>query len=465
MNTPIIHSRHRRRAWALSRAITVAATIATPFGGSEAQDISRLRAAVDSLANARLADGVPGLIIGVYRDTTPVLLHVAGRADMTTSQPLSVNRPMPVASVTKQFTAVAVMALVDDGRIELDAPASRYIPHLPSTHREATVRQLLHHTSGIGRVEPLFAARPPLTTDTVLRAIAGAKVEFAPGERFAYNNANYLLLGAIIEHVTGIAWDAYLHSRFFVPLGMHNTRSCAPVASDSLVGYMRAGGTPTARPPIPTTLTGAAGALCSTPHDLAHWSRALHQGSLLSPAGYATLRTPPTVADAPNHTYAMGVVRGSNGGRTRLWHNGALTSGFNAQLSHYPDDSLTIVVLANAYPAEVERVEAAAYLAWRGQSLPSTRPTPGSPAALAPAAFAGAYVAGPLRFEIVQSGDALTLVDPNGGRVPLQRAGPLTWRSERDETFRVLFDVEDGRVMQLRIDSPRAKAPPARRQS
>ena len=166
----------------------------------------------------------------------------------------------------------------------------------------------------------------------------------------------------------------------------------------------------------------------------------------------------------------MGAVVGLVAGHRVVWHNGALTSGYNGVLAYYPDDSLTVVVLMNSYPARPEEFGEALFRTWAG--LPASAPRAVTPVTAASAssssalpleAYAGTYVIGPLKFVIKVDGAALSMIDPNGGTMILKQVAPNTFASERDDTFKVIFDVEGNQATQLRIDSPRAKAPPAKR--
>ena len=206
---------------------------------------------------------------------------------------------------------------------------------------------------------------------------------------------------------------------------------------------------------------GPAGGLCSTADDLARWTAALHGGRVLSPASYAAMTTPP--AGGPDSRYAMGTVVESVAGHRKLWHNGALTSGFNAQLAYYPTDSLTIVVLANAYPAQPEALETALFRTWAGIAAPPTVVAEGP--ALPLVEYSGTYAVGGLRFvvSVDSAQNGLAMVDPNGRTLPLRHVGGHVFALRGDDTFRVSFDVEGGHAVRLRIDSPRAKAPPAAR--
>lgn len=420
----------------------------------------------DSLAAARMRDSVTGLVIGVYHRGRPVLRRAWGTGDSAFTRPLAVDGTLPIGSVTKQLVAVAVLRLVDEGKLALDAPASRWLPRLGGAAKDVTVRQLLNQRSGLPRYEMLALARGAgVTRDAVVAIIDSLPRQFAPGTRFEYNNANYYLLGAIIAAVTGKAWDAYLGDAFLRPLGMTATRRCAGVDDAGLAGFVRMTTTsPRARGrPVPAVAIEAAGALCSSIDDMARWSAALHGGRLLTPASYRAMVTPP---DSTN-PYAMGSVAQPVGGHRRFWHNGAITSGFSAQLAHYPDDSLTIVVLAPTFPARPEEVEVTLGRAALGIPAPAPRPAPAvastGSAAPALAAFAGTYRTGPLTFVVRQQGESLELLDPAQRTIPLARSGPLRLCSTADASFCLNFEAPDGKPAVLMVDSPRAKAPPARR--
>jgi hypothetical protein len=153
-----------------------------------------------------------------------------------------------------------------------------------------------------------------------------------------------------------------------------------------------------------------------------------------------------------------------------IWHNGALSSGYHGVLAYYPDDSITVVVLMNSYPAKPEEFGEALFRAWAGLPISVPRPVPAmtsastTPSVALPlSAYAGTYVVGPVKFVVKVEGAELSMIDPNGGTMTLKAIGPNTFVLEQDETFKVMFDVEGNQATQLRIDSPRAKAPPARR--
>ncbi|MGZ8378982.1 MAG: serine hydrolase domain-containing protein [Gemmatirosa sp.] len=457
------------RSFAAACALLTTAAGVAPLAAQPAA----LAAVADSLAAARLSrDSVAGVVLAVYRAGQPVLRRAYGRADVEAGRAMTPGTALPIASITKQFTAAAVLRLVDSGRVQLDAPAATYLPELRQ-HGAITVRQLLHQRSGLGRYERAYPLLPPASAAAVLATIDSAAAEGPAGDRFAYNNANYYVLGLLAARVAGDAsWDAHLARVFFRPLGLAATRACG-AGDPGPAGYTVGGGARRPGAPLSALVTGPAGGLCSTADDLARWSAALHGGRLLSSASYALMTTPSTGA-GPANAYGMGAVRAALEGRAKLWHNGGLTWGFNTMLAHYPADSLTVVVLANSYPARAEETEealarAALGLPQRGGGVAAAAAAGvrATGAALPGAAYAGRYAVGPLAFAVTAVGAELELVDPNNRTQRLAHKGGDVFCGVADPSFCLLFRTEgtgaDARAMTLFVDSPRATAPPARR--
>lgn len=328
----------------------------------------RVVAASDSIAAVLRADSVPGLAIAVYHASEPVLVRAYGFADLAQLRRLRTRDPIEVASVTKQLVAVAVLRLVDQHRLTLDDSAARFITPLGARYPAVTVRQLLSHTSGLARVDDQLLAHPPRDGAAVVAVIAAAPPESAPGTEFAYNNANYHVLGAIIERLTGQHWDEMLEREFFRPLEMKHTRACAPRVSGRATGYIIIGGYRHPGTPLPPVATGAAAGICASVEDLARWTVALHGGRLLDTATYRAMTTP---ASGGESGYGMGTMVGTFSGHRTIFHPGGTGSGARSLVAYFPDDSLAIVLLANAEPVDLDRVEAAITAAWYGAAEPT----------------------------------------------------------------------------------------------
>jgi CubicO group peptidase (beta-lactamase class C family) len=220
-------------------------TAAAPPAGARAgrEDAAAVRARVDSLAQAYLRETrTPGLTLAVLRGRDTVAMAGYGVADRAANRPASLGTVYRVGSLTKQFTAAAVLQLVDEGRLRLTDTLGAYLPQYPQWGR-VTVRQLLNHTSGI----PSYTASAPwrarmaeaLPPDTLLSYVANTPMRFAPGARWEYNNSGYFLLGMLLERVAGRPYAALVRERLFAPLGLRTAGYCPdrPSAADDARGY------------------------------------------------------------------------------------------------------------------------------------------------------------------------------------------------------------------------------------
>jgi CubicO group peptidase (beta-lactamase class C family) len=159
------------------------------IGQADAARAARLARVADSLGAVRVHEGVTGLVIGVYHGERPLYVHALGLADEASGRAMATGQAMDVASITKQFTAAGVLRLVDQGKVALDAPLSRYVTDAGPTLGVVTVRQLLNQTSGVGHYEPAFQTHAPQSRDDILRVLRDAPADAAAGTRFTYNNA------------------------------------------------------------------------------------------------------------------------------------------------------------------------------------------------------------------------------------------------------------------------------------
>jgi len=326
-------------------------------GNRVAPSRTEVKARVDSLARAFLAEPQsPGISIAVIRAGRDTLVYEGyGKSDLendVAATPATVYR---VGSITKQFTAAAVMRLVEQGSVHLGDSIGQYLPDLPRAWRPVQVRQLLNHTSGIPSYTNLgdsWAKRwgEHMSPDTLVALTANAPMDFAPGTGWRYDNTGYVLLGMLIEKVSGKPYAEYLDSTFFQPLGLTHTLYCdrAPLIPHRSRGYQRDGKSFTNAPYLDMSQPYAAGALCSTVGDLARWNLLLATGKVVSPASYARMTTPEGNAGL-NH-YGFGLVRGAVGSHIMITHGGGI-HGFITSNAYFPADSISITVLANAAPS------------------------------------------------------------------------------------------------------------------
>ena len=293
----------------------------------------------------------PGVAVLVARGDTVLFRGARGEADIEAHAALSPNQVFRIGSVTKQFAAAGVMKLVEDGKVKLDDPLSKYVPGYPGGDK-VTVLMLLNHTSGIksytgipGYMNKLIER--DLTTAQLIDVFKNQPADFAPGEKWAYNNSGYVLVGAVIEAASGMAWYDYLDKVLFKPLGMTNTGYGGDPkwAARQVKGYTVEGDKVVPMKILSMTQPHAAGALVSTVDDLFRWNRALHEGRVLNSDSYRAMITP--VGAAAPSKYGFGIGAATQRGQPSLQHNGGIF-GFVSQLTYVPGPDITVVVLQNS---------------------------------------------------------------------------------------------------------------------
>jgi len=275
-------------------AFTLPSTAAAQSGRSSRGSVAQ---AADSIADAIIKRGrVAALSIAVMRGRDTLVMKGYGMADIENEVPATPLTVYRIGSVTKQFTSVAIMQLVEQGKLSLDDDVTKYVPNAPTHGRHVLVRHLLNHTSGIPSytdVGPEFGRvmRLDLAKDSLIASVKNDSLQFEPGSHFYYNNTGYFLLGMIIERVTGKPYGEYLHDVLFAPNGLTSTMYCSvmPLIKHRAQGYE---GRPTGlvnAPYISMDLPYAAGSLCSTVGDLAAWTRLLHSGKLVKQSSFAAM--------------------------------------------------------------------------------------------------------------------------------------------------------------------------------
>ncbi|MEE4330872.1 MAG: serine hydrolase [Wenzhouxiangella sp.] len=308
----------------------------------------------DALLSEIFADDGPGAAVVVSREGEVIFNRAYGRANVELGVPMQPTHIFRLASVTKQFAAAGLLALVDDGEVALDDPLSKFLPDYPVG--DVTIHQLLNHTSGIRSYTgiPGYMSseriRADLTTEELVAVFADEPVDFAPGEDFAYNNSGYVLAGAVIEAVTGKAWNDFLRERFFEPHGMDSidAYSDTAIVPMRVAGYQGSAEDFENAPFISMTQPHAAGALSATAMDVDRWQQHLHGGDLLSVASYRAMLTADEVAadTQGGQDYGYGLVVGEWFGQP-VYHHGGGINGFVTHALWLPEPELSVVVLSN----------------------------------------------------------------------------------------------------------------------
>ena len=335
-------------------------------------------AATAAVLEGRVRDGEPGMAVLVREDGRTVFSRGYGVRDLRSRERVDPATSFRLASMTKAFTAMAVTLLVRDGKLRYEDALTDVFPAFPGYGRAITVRHLLTHTSGLPDYEELMAAaergRAPLWTaehqirdDEVLALLRGeTKGRFPPGTGWAYSNSGYVLLGLVVARVSGKPFGDFLRQRIFAPLEMDGTLACEKGRSEvrrRAFGHARAGDGFRQADQSPTSATLGDGGVYSNLEDLAKWDEALRVNELVSQAAMKPALTPVRLADGSEPrwpaepggdnlrpggpvSYGFGWFLDPWRGRARMGHHGS-TSGFRTMIERFPDDGLTVVVLAN----------------------------------------------------------------------------------------------------------------------
>jgi D-alanyl-D-alanine carboxypeptidase len=336
--------------------VTVALLLNPTGAGSGATQNSfpaALGAKIDAaVAEVLASTGAPSASIALVKDGKVAYVHAYGMARLESKLPATTEMRYSIGSVSKQFTAAALLLLAEEGKLTLDDPVGRWLPGLTRA-REVTIRQLLSMTSGYQDYWPQDYVMPPMlqsvTAQEILDQWAKQPLDFDPGTAWQYSNTNYVIAGVIIEKASGTPVLDFLSRRIFKPLGMNTVvdtdQSALP--ADQPERYRRFALGP-ARP-APKEGKGwmfAAGQLAMTPSDLGKWDISMMEQSVLKPASYRQLETELRLANGTGTGYGLGVSISLSNGRRLISHTGEV-SGFTARNDVYPDDRAAAVVCVN----------------------------------------------------------------------------------------------------------------------
>jgi len=322
---------------------------------------------VDDYIRAEMrAQQIPGVSLAVIRNGEIVLAKGYGLANLEHQVPVKPETIFQSGSMGKQFTATAVMMLVEEGKLSLDDKLIKFFPDGPQAWRNITVRHLLTHTSGMGDYPDDFDLRRDYTEDEMVQRIKAIPLTFQPGEKWSYSNLAYVTLGVLIHKVSGKFYGDFLQERVFKPLGMSTARviSEADIVPNRAAGYRLVNGELKNQNWVsPTLNTTADGALYLTVYDMAKWDAALYTDKLLKRSSLEQMWTPVKLNDGKTFPYGFGWALGNVHGHRLIEHGGSW-QGFKSQISRYVDDKLTVVVFANqarANPAKLAHGVAAIY--------------------------------------------------------------------------------------------------------
>ncbi len=342
-------TRGNRPSVALCVVLVLSVMVDSPVSKADTVD--------DYIATQMRAQHIPGLSLAVVERGKVVLAKGYGLANVELTVPATAETVYRLASVTKPLTAVAIMLLVEEGKLTLDDGIARYVKVVPENWRDITIRQLLSHSTGI--VDYLnqvkLSTKNGATPQEILEAMGGLPLNFEPGSQTLYSNTNYLILGMIIERITGMRYDAFLRQRVFDPLGMEQTQrnDYDKIIPHRASGYHWSANELKNSPRLePSFFDNADAGLLSSVLDLVKWSSALDGDILLRRSSRTLMWTPTIAKDGKEIPHGLGWVVAKENGHRMVYHSGNREDG-SAFVIKYPDDRLTVILLMNLGGAHV----------------------------------------------------------------------------------------------------------------
>ncbi len=316
------------------------------FGGA-----ARAADPVDDYIRAEMErQKIPGLSLAIVKDGKVIKAQGYGLANLELKVPATTDTVFQLGSVGKQFTAGAVMLLVEDGKVGLDDPVKKYLDFAPDSWKDITVRRLLTHTSGIKDYTRIIDLSVDATAEETAKKLLDKPLDFEPGSKWAYSNSNYLLLGILIEKASGTFYGDLLKARVFKPLGMTTAQvnNESDIIPNRAAGYEpRADGTLRNQAYVPPTFnTYADGSLIMSARDMVKWANSLYGDTVFKKTSRDLMTTPVTLTDGKTYPYGFGWGMKTINGHSVIEHSGGW-QGFVANISRYVDDKLTVIVLIN----------------------------------------------------------------------------------------------------------------------
>lgn len=398
---------------------------------------------------------IPGCAVMVRQNGKVLLCQGYGVANLEHGVHVTPQTVFQSGSIGKQFTAMAVMMLVEDKKLALDDPISKYLD-VPKTWADIRIRHLLTHTSGLGDYPESFLLQRDYTEDELLKMLTEEPLAFVPGEQWSYSNLGYVTLGVLIRKVSEEFWGDFLQRRVFRPLGMEHTRAIseADIIPNRAAGYiLKNGQLKNQKWVSPSVNNTADGSLYFTVEDLAKWDEALETRQLISRVGYEQMWTPVKLNNGKTAPYGFGwQVAKTHSGHAVLEHGGAW-QGFSSYIVRYPDDGLTVVVLCNRAGAS------ASYIAKRiaGFYVPSVAPRLPKSIKLDPAilsSYTGEYrLEDRFSIKVSQAGDRLETTWLGEKITLVPESETDFFQEDSDRTFRFVKDA-GGKVASLIISVP-----------
>lgn len=327
---------------------SLAVTVLLSTINTNAQSVEKK---IDLLFEEAYPAGNPGATVLIAKDDKVIYRKAFGMANLELNIPMKPEHVLELASITKQFTGVAILMLMEQGKLSLDDPLSKYIEDYPKGH-QITTHHLLNHTSGIKSYTDVASfmalARTDMTPMEIINSFKDLPVEFEPGEKYAYNNSAYILLGYIIEEVSGLSYEAFIQENIFGKLGMKNSYygSKSRIIPNRASGYQPFGESFQNADYLSMTIPYAAGSLMSTVDDMFLWHKAIHHNTLISEKSKQLAFKNNTLNDGKHINYGYGWGINELAGVTTIEHTGGIF-GFTTSGIYVPEDNIYAIVLTN----------------------------------------------------------------------------------------------------------------------
>jgi len=414
---------------------------------------------LESMASAA-RDGrrIPGLSLVVLQRDDTLLAKAYGFADEARQVPVSATTVFQLGSISKQFLAALVLRLAERGVLSLDGQVTGYLPEFTRLPPAILVRHLLNHTSGIR--EPFMLPEYQAGIEDLHRSaeefvvvLRRTPVDFRPGSRWSYSNANYMILALLVERVTGKPYEQALADELFRPLGLSSLRPCTPLPQEpgEARGHVLRDGVVVAAAPENLNWTRGDGGLCANALDVARWTRLLASGRVVTPQSYQEMIAPTRLEGGRVADYGFALSRVPLDGRPKVAHNGAML-GFSASAAYYPDSEHTVVILTNLGDVRTESIERGIARRLLGLPAPDLREQAVLPLE-AKRRFVGQYDIGVFPVSIVERDRRLWLEMPRPGpTTALRYIGNGEFACESDpDACRLTFSDGDTPARELRL--------------
>jgi len=442
--------------------LSLAVALLAPMAEMRAQESNNaaIVARIDSLAKDYMTlKKAPALSIAVVRGKDTLVMKGYGLASREANRAATASTIYRIGSITKQFTAAGIMREVEQGKILLDSPITKYLPDVPTHGQRITVRNLLNHTSGVHNYtdKPEWVKRwgEEMTPRQIVAFVDKDTLDFAPGTKYSYSNTGYVLLGMILEKVTGQPYATYLQRQFFTPLGLTQTSYCPDKPKDTQFadGYAASSGTVKPAEYLNITQPFSAGAVCSTVRDLVKWHRALLDGRVVGARSYSLMTTADTLNNGSKINYGFGLIPGQLNGKRMIGHSGGI-NGFTTYGLYVPDENLNVIVLSNSDggPGPL--------------ALNATRAVLGVPVVPMPKPLVAVALADSLRDRIpgvydfgelvlrITLEDGRMMAQPDGPgqpKFPIVHLGNLRFGADIDRSISITFINENGKISKVQF--------------